>query len=158
MHDHTQGCEFHVVNCSNIGCSQQIQRRNEHEHSCSCEYRLIECPNQGCSQFCAFKDMIDHLQSRCSMQLVVCPLIGVGCTPECTGYVKRLDLEAHIARPSNMMIFIQQVAEKLQKQECDIEELKNSLCAQVQAHRIESATQEARIVQLEKLVVELQRT
>lgn len=156
MNDHIQNCDFQLVNCTNNGCPLQVQRQNENEHSNICEYRLIECPNQGCSEHCAFKDMIDHLQSRCPMQVVACPLIGVGCTAECTGYVCRMDLEAHIAQPSNMMVFIQQVVTKMQQQDREIDDLKVSIRELTQIQNDQTVRQEARMVQLEELVAGLQ--
>jgi hypothetical protein len=90
------------------------------------------------------------------MQLVACPLIGIGCTPECTGFVCRMDLETHIAKPTNLMVFAQQVVTRLQQQEREIEDLKISIHDLAQAHHEQSARQEARMVQLEELISELQ--
>jgi len=156
MNDHFQSCDFQLVNCTNSGCPEQIQRRNTPEHSLNCDYRSIECPNLGCGQHFAFKDMIDHLQCHCPMQVVACPLIGIGCTSECSGYVRRVDLEGHIAQPSNMMVFIQQVVTKIQQQEREIDDLKSSLRDLTLTQQDRSIREEARMAQLEEMVAELQ--
>jgi len=100
--DEVEGsCDFVVIKCTNVGCSQKLQRKKLKVHSKECQYRLIicdtckhsmtvldmnnkhnpcpallvTCPNNGCKKSLPHSDFPQHLK-ECKFQLVPCPIMG----------------------------------------------------------------------------------
>lgn len=145
MPNHLATCEFQEVSCIHPTCTFKTLRKDLAAHTTDCVRRPTACPND-CGHSEPFEEMVHHLQYHCMNQEVLCPLTPIGCSSQCGGYVKRIDLQAHVAQPCNMMAFLQRAVERLKEQEETILELRRELGAQSQ--RIEA--QQTRIEQLEQ--------
>ena len=151
--NHRQICLFEAVHCPYEGCSFLTARKDLETHSSQCLFKTIPCPNN-CGQTQLFKDLTDHLQYRCIFQQVACPLSGLGCSRQCTGFVRRVDLEAHVGQPSNMLIFLKETLDKLNKQKEEINDLRstvNLLSEELAMQKQLSIRQGVRIDELEQM-------
>ena len=104
LNDHLKHCDFVKVPCPNEGCDESMQRRHMAGHAgVDCEYRLMPCVHCGndqavilldghvaacdrrpvectsqCGEVVIAAELGEHLQERCVLRMVSCPLHAMG--------------------------------------------------------------------------------
>ncbi|KAM3865345.1 TNF receptor-associated factor 5 [Diretmus argenteus] len=87
LQEHLKSCQYEVLQCSNPGCREALQRRYRQEHMTNtCPYRLEPCPH--CQQPHRLNLIKEHEQSSC-------PEMKVGCPNRCSLKVPRFMLTEH---------------------------------------------------------------
>ena len=68
---HLNICPRKVVNCRNIGCTVQCERRFLSEHSAACPKKIVSCSNH-CGIQLKLEDLNNHLAEKCSRRKIPC--------------------------------------------------------------------------------------
>ncbi|XP_031566541.1 TNF receptor-associated factor 5-like [Actinia tenebrosa] len=90
---HRETCPFQQVQCPNVNCNANIQRRELEDHDKICEYKVVEC--EKCTQALVRLEVRFHNKIYCPEEVVPCPN---GCRSLETGQIneiKRINLDNH---------------------------------------------------------------
>ncbi|KAI1896916.1 hypothetical protein AGOR_G00099800 [Albula goreensis] len=89
LQDHLRTCQYESVQCSNLGCTDVMFRRDLKAHTENvCVHRLEPCPH--CSKHYTLVQLNDHENNTC-------PEVKVPCPNRCAHMIKRHKLKEHFA-------------------------------------------------------------
>eukprot|EP01034_Spumella_vulgaris_P034611 gene34611-42695_t len=104
MAAHLQRCPHKCKACPY--CAKSFSCLLINHHYKSCRFRPILCPNKCRRQPFRYCDMYAHLHRDCPEESMECIYYATGCSPDCTGKVRRADYHDHTQDRDNMNIAI----------------------------------------------------
>ncbi|XP_046900118.1 TNF receptor-associated factor 5 isoform X1 [Hypomesus transpacificus] len=88
LQEHLKACQYELLQCSNTGCSEVMQRRDLQEHlRISCTHRMESC--QHCKKPYMFCQLKDH-------EMTTCLEVEIECPNKCYQKIKRCKVTEHI--------------------------------------------------------------
>ncbi len=108
IQSHVLTCPFRIVLCDYCGGSQPHNKLST--HLTFCKHRPVSCPNNCGQQGLQHRDLAEHLNTACPLQMIPCTYFyKAACGPSCTGTVLRQDCTEHKTDRGNMAAAIEQL-------------------------------------------------
>jgi hypothetical protein len=113
-------CEFRLVACPNVGCTEIFSIKYEPYHDEECGFKPLPCTN-GCSMQVPRNDMTTHVRNQCTLRAAECPLACLGCTT----IVRAQDVTRHLNESSDQHFMF--VANKMMECQAMIQKLNSRI-------------------------------
>lgn len=118
METHQDACPKRPVDCEY--CKSSFPYSDLQSHHTTCEQFPISCPNKCSAEILVRSTVNEHLQNRCPLKLLSCPLEPFGCKEK----IRRCDKEVHLEKCA--VRHISTLASTVLKQKQAIKQLEDS--------------------------------